>query len=230
MENMDATERNREQRARSRKFAGALSLLILGMTTAALAFLFARERTGEAATLAGVTAGVGVGVSLGALVVGWKHRPWDRRWQSEPAHGRRERLHRQRARQLWVLPIVTLLLLGQASRMMEGLGTGEIRLVDKIWILLPVLYAWVVVLITMGRDQSSLRNRRFLEDELTVLLRARALGAAFLVLMVGVTVALGLGLWRLDIGVLALPYALSAAGVTAGMRFAWLDREAGLDE
>lgn len=139
-------------------------------------------------------------------------------------------LHKQRARQLWVLPVVTLLLLGQASRVMVGLGTPHLRLVDTVWILMPVLYAWVVVLITMGRDQASLRNRQFLEDELTALFRARALGAAFMVLMVGATVALGLGLWRLDAGIMALPFALSAAAVTAGMRFAWLDREAGLDE
>lgn len=227
---MDEVERIREQRARTGKFLGALAVLAVGATMAVFAFLSARDLSGDDATAAGIVTGIGVGLSLGAVIMGWKSRPWDRRWQTEPAHGRRERLHRQRARQLWVLPVVTLLLLGQASRVMGGIEAGDLRLVDTVWILLPVLYAWVVVLITMGRDQNSRQNRRFLEDELTVLFRARALGAAFMVLMVGATVALMLGLWRLDVGVMALPFALSAAGVTAGMRFAWLDREAGQDE
>ena len=52
---------------------------------------------------------------------------------------------------------------------------------------------------------------------------------AFVVLMGGVTVALGLGLWRADYGVLALPYVLALGGASAGLRFAWLDREAGRD-
>lgn len=230
MVEMDEVERVQEQRARTGKFVAALAVFVLGATTTVLAFLYARGQGGVDGTAIGITAGIGVGLSLGAIIMAWKTRPWDRRWQSEPAHGRRERLHRQRARQLWLLPIVTLLLLGQASRYMTGLETGELRLIDTVWILLPVLYAWVVVLITMGRDLGSRRNRRFLEDELTVLLRARALGAAFMVLMAGATAALGLGLWRLDAGIMALPFALSAAGVTAGMRFAWLDREAGQDE
>jgi hypothetical protein len=48
--------------------------------------------------------------------------------------------------------------------------------------------------------------------------------------MAGTTIALGLGLWRLETGLIALPFALAAAGATAGLRFAWLDREAGRDD
>lgn len=48
-------------------------------------------------------------------------------------------------------------------------------------------------------------------------------------MMVGVTLTLGLGLWRPEMGVIALPLVLSAAGSTAAIRFVWLDREAGKD-
>jgi hypothetical protein len=60
-------------------------------------------------------------------------------------------------------------------------------------------------------------------------LRSRAIAAAFIVLMAGGTVAFGLGLWRTDLGIAALPFILSAAGATAGIRYAWLDREYGKD-
>ena len=59
---------------------------------------------------------------------------------------------------------------------------------------------------------------------------ARIVAAAgALALLGGVTVALGLGLWRAEYGVLALPYVLALGGASAGLRFAWLDREAGRD-
>jgi hypothetical protein len=47
--------------------------------------------------------------------------------------------------------------------------------------------------------------------------------------MTGLTVALGLGLWRPQYGIMALPYVLALGGASAGLRFAWLDREAGRD-
>jgi hypothetical protein len=196
----------------------------------ALGFVFGPGRDGPDATMAGVVAGVGVGLCLGAVIAAWKTRPSDRSWQTESPQSRRDRLQRQRARQLWLLPIVTLLMLAQAAWAVDDFGAAPRRAIDYVWICLPVLYAWAVALITMGLDQRSLKNRRFLEDELTLVLRARAMTAAFMVLMVGTTIALGLGLWRLEFGVMALPFALSAAGATAGIRFAWRDREAGRDE
>ena len=64
---------------------------------------------------------------------------------------------------------------------------------------------------------------------MTVAIRARAMTVAFFVLMTGATVALVLGLFRPTVGMMALTVALAAAGVTAGVRFAWLDREASKD-
>ena len=106
---------------------------------------------------------------------------------------------------------------------------GEGRLRDYLWILLPVLYAWVTASIAMGWDHNSRQNRRFLEDELTVVIRARAMTAAFWVLMAGATASLALFLVRPEFGAMGLLTALAAGGGTAGVRFAWLDREAGQD-
>lgn len=219
-------ERLSGARTRRSRFIGAAVVFVGGGFAAVSGFLLAEGRSGDAATAAGVLGGLGVGLCLAAVILAWKSRTWD---ASEPPQNRRERLHAQRARHLWLLPAVTLVLLAQAARTMYGLQDGQLRLIDHVWILLPVLYAWVVALTTMGRDHHSLQNRRFLEDELTLAFRARALGTAFLVLMIGTTVALCLGLWRWELGVMALPFALSAAGAAAGLRFAWLDREAGRD-
>jgi hypothetical protein len=38
------------------------------------------------------------------------------------------------------------------------------------------------------------------------------------------------GLWRPEVGILTLPFVLAAGGASAGLRFAWLFREAGRDE
>jgi hypothetical protein len=83
--------------------------------------------------------------------------------------------------------------------------------------------------LAMGWDGNSRKNRRYLEDELTEALRARAVVWAFGVLMAGGTVALCVGLWRPEMGVADLPFAMVAAGATAALRFALLDREAGRD-
>jgi hypothetical protein len=80
--------------------------------------------------------------------------------------------------------------------------------------------------IVMGWDWNTRQHRRFLDDELTQAMRAQAMMLAFAVLMAGVTVAMVLGMWRPAVGVAALPYVLAIGGATAGLRFAWLDREA----
>ena len=70
-----------------------------------------------------------------------------------------------------------------------------------------------------------------LEDELTVVIRARAMTAAFFTMMAGATVALALTLTlpHPAFGAIALLATIAGGGLTAGVRFAWLDREAGRD-
>lgn len=219
-------DRRDEPRARSRKYWGALLAMGLGGLMVGLGFSLGAERTGDAATGWGVLAGVGVGVALGGAILAWLSRPGAR---TETDTLKRDRLQAHRARQLWILPIVNIAFLVQSTTAIQDIleGTGSIG--DFITAPLPVLYAWVVALIAMGWDHQSRAQRRYMEDELTQALRARAIGAAFVVLLIGATVVFGLGLWRADLGVFAMPYALALAGATAGLRFAWLDREFGKD-
>ena len=211
---------------------GGIAIAVIG--AAALAngagFAVLVGADGDQATTAGVAAGVGFGfVVVGGLMAwcGRPGRPIDVVASGEGS--RRDKLQRARTRQLIIYPVLMLMFMVQAhSAMLRVLG-GDHNLGSCAQILLPVLYGWVIPVLVMGWDWHAKKNRRLLEDELTQAMRAQSMILAFVVLMGGVTVALGLGLWRTDYGVMALPYVLALGGASAGLRFAWLDREAGRD-
>ena len=226
---MDDGELRKEAKARRTKFANALAMIVLGAMMTGFGFVMGSQRTGDDATGWGVLAGVGVGLALGGAILAWILRPGANGWRTETEPLKRDRLQAQRARQLWIFPLVTLAFLMQSTLAVQDILAGEANFGDYISASLPVIYAWVVASITMGWDHQTRANKRFLEDELTTVLRARAIGAAFVVLMLGATIAFGLGLWRAELGIAAMPFVLSAAGAAAGIRFAWLDREFGKD-
>lgn len=226
---MDDRELDKEARARRGKFVAALATVGVGAIMAGAGFAVGSAKTGDDATSWGVLAGVGAGVAVGGAIIAWIKRPGATGWRTETEPLKRDRLQAQRARQLWIFPLVTLAFLVQSTLSMQDILAGRGSWADYLGAVLPVLYAWVVAAITLGWDHQSRVNKRFLEDELTGVLRARAVGAAFVVLMLGGTLAFGLGLWRAETGIAALPFVLAAAGATAGIRFAWLDREFGQD-
>ena len=226
MDDQDLVEAGR---ARLRKFRTGVVLAVLGALAVLTGFLLAQGRTGDAATGAGVLSGVGLSFLMVGAVLAWWTRPGDRRWMTEAPRTRRDRLQARRSGQLFIFPAVAVVFLALALRPVRDLAAGEGQLRDYLAILLPVLYAWVTAAIAMGWDHNSRQNRRFLEDELTLAIRARAMTAAFLVLMIGATLALALFLVRPGLGAIGLMVAIAAGGATAGVRFAWLDREAGQD-
>jgi len=177
---------------------------------------------GDAASAAGVAAGAGLVLGLAGLFMA------RRRDAGCAAHGdttRLDQLQKRRTRQLVIYPAIMLGLLAQSFGSLHACMVGEGRLVDVIRVLLPVLYGWITPLIVMGWDGVTLANRE-LDDELTQSMRARSMILAFVVLMAGATIALMLGLWNPAYGVTALPIVLAVGGAAAGLRFAWLDREA----
>lgn len=226
---MDEQALARMGRERLRKFRSAIALAVLGLMAAAVGFTIGQARTGDAATGWGVLAGVGASFVVVGIAMAWLNRPGDKRWMTEAPQGRRERLQAGRSRQLFLYPMVALVFLLIAVEPVRRVVVGEGLPRDYLSILLPVLYAWLTAAVAMGWDAYSRQNRRFLEDELSVVIRARAMVAAFLVLMTGATVSLALLLVRPDLGAVALLVSLAAAGSTAGARFAWLDHEAGRD-
>ncbi len=183
----------------------------------------------DEATWWGILAGIGFAVTFIGVIKIWMDLTIAAMAEDPGGAVKRERLQAQRAWLLWVYPLATVVLLVMAIRPLEAHLAGRGDLGDLWGICLPVLYAWIVPMFTLGWDGHSRQNRRFLDDELTQALRARALKAAFVVLMTGVTLAFVVGLARPDLGMAGMMIALAAGGATIGIRFTWLYGEAGRD-
>ncbi len=206
-----------------------LMLSGVGLLAMGAGFAGGQGREGDIATAWGALAGFGFALIIAGLVKVWIDREVQLEGDDPGGATKRERLQSQRSRMLWIFPVVAMIFLWQATLGAVEILAGRGEFGDYLGVVLPVLYSWVVAMIVMGWDGQARKNRRFIEDELVLVIRARAMTAAALVLMTGLTVAFGLGLWRADIGVLAVPFALTIGAATAGIRFAWLDREAGRD-
>lgn len=214
-----------EGRARRVKQRWATGLAVLGLLMAAGGVTLALTGLWVDDTTAGVITGLGFGLfALGGFIV-WMQRVGGPEHITGPG-AKRERMQAQRSVLLWTLPFVTAIFLFEGTRAVLTIQEGTGGMFDVLRAAVPVIYAWLAAAVTMGWDGNSRKHRKYLEDELTQALRARAVVWAFCVLMTGGTVALGLGLWRPEIGVAAIPFALVAAGATASLRFAWLEREA----
>ncbi|MDO9608967.1 MAG: hypothetical protein Q7J26_10615 [Brevundimonas sp.] len=232
MSNIDDQAIQRVKLERKRCWWTAIALAVVGAAAmvGGAGFAMVSGVEGDQATAAGVATGIGFALTLIGAIWAWSARPGQSIIVAASGEGaRRDKLERARTQQLVMLPVVLLLFMAQAHQAMGRILGGDHNLGAYVQVLLPVLYGWLIPLIVMGWDAHTRKNRRFLEDELTQLMRARSMILAFVVLMTGLTVALGLGLWRAQYGVMALPYVLALGGASAGLRFAWLDREAGRD-
>ncbi|MEQ7155075.1 hypothetical protein [Brevundimonas aurifodinae] len=218
----DDKDIEREVRLQARNFWISIGVMGLGGVLTGVGFAGGAERTGDAATGWGVLAGLGVGMAVCGAILSWLCRP-GRRVETEALT--RDRMQRQRVRLLALFSLVNIAFLMQATWAIADILEGTGSFGDYIAAPLPVLYAWVVALTTLGLDHQSRTHRKFLEDELTQLLRSRAVTAAFLVLMGAMTMVFGLSLWRPELATYGVLYGLTAAGATAGLRFVWLDRE-----
>lgn len=230
---MDFKERKRLKAledGRIRRWQWAYLLVVVGVAVAACGFTYVVGRVGHYAMALGVMAVGGVGMVVVGAVLGWKNRPGHAADLLAEAQGdHRDRVQNGRVRQLLAFPALMLVFLGQAFGAVEAVAKGQAEFHHYLQILVPVLYGWLIPMIVMGWTGQGRQQRKYLEDELTASMRARSMILAFVVLMAGGTLALGLGLWRPVLGVIAMPFVLAAGGATAGLRFVWLDRKAGGD-
>lgn len=174
-------------------------------------------------------AGIGAGVSIGLMILGlvgiWRGRSERAAGRSLPTSAR-DRAIRDRAWMASFIPF-SMIVFGGLSVMAIGdlqAGTGDIG--DGLMVGVGLLYGWLGPLIIMGWDGKSLKNRRLLEDELTRHHRARAVIPGFIALLSLMTGLVVIGLWRADLAVRLGPLAISVAGAAATLRFAHLERQA----
>lgn len=212
----------------------AIGLTVLGVGLCLLGFAgnYGLRPADDAATWWGILAGIGFATTFIGVIKIWLDLSVAAMAEDPGGAMKRERLQAQRAYQLFLFPVMTVVLLvASVDPLLAFLSDGPagLGLSDVSRIGVPVLYAWIVPMIVMGLDAYSRKNRRFLEDELSQSFRARAVATGFVVLMIGTTAAFGLGLVKPELGVAAMLFALTTGGAATGVRFAWLYREAGKD-
>lgn len=222
----DQGEAKRALNDRARRYGWGLVLTAVGVVVCVAGFVVGDGRTGDAATAAGVLAGIGFAIMVVGLILAAWHHPSRSQQIGERAQTKRDRLQAERSRMLWTFPLIGMALLGLAFEAARDIQIEGPSLIAVLRLGVPVLYAWLVVLMVLGWDNYSVTNKRFLDDELTRVFRAQALKAGFVALMAGITLTLGLMIWRPEAGLMAIIVALMAGAATAGFRFAWLDREA----
>lgn len=232
-------EQRREGRFKTSWFIVGIGLAIAGVglivgadgiDTGGLSDWAARTAGGMENLSAGMLA-LGVAILILGMLMALFNRPGEAsRRPAEQVPGQAEKAQRDRA---YLLAIIPLTMLFFASRAVPGVGRmvdGTADSIDKMYLGVALLYAWLGPLIVMGWDGGSRRNRKYLEDELSRHIRARSITFAFFVLLTGTSGALALAIWNPVWAVQALPLVLAGAGAAASLRFAWLDRQAGRDD
>jgi hypothetical protein len=210
------------QRLGARVFKPALVIALVGAMSGLVGWL--ANRRGEVVigdglmTAAGVVTGIGVTAALFA----WAgHRAGLR---LEATSGRREREQAARVWQLTVLPLAMLVMTAAATVAAAEIVQGTAERLEWITAAVPALYAQLLPVMVMNWDAQARKLKKYLDDELIRSMQARAIIAAFFVLLVGTCGLYLTGLWRPDWAVIAAPAVLWAAASTASLRFALLSR------
>lgn len=139
----------------------------------------------------------------------------------------RDRVQRQRAHSMAILPISGGYLTVMSVKAAWGVVTGEVDSLDYLMVVMGPMVAGVMLLMVAGLDNpGDKKMKRLLEDELTLSFRRRALATALGVATIGMVVVFAIGLWRSAAAVAALPALLYLTGTAAVLRYWWLDREA----
>lgn len=210
------------QKLGARIFKPALVLALVGAMTGIVGWL--ANRRGDVVLGDGImtAAGVATGIGVTAALFSWAGHRAGRRL--EPGSGRREREQAARVWQLTLLPLAMLMMTVAATVAAERIVHGAAEGLEWATAAVPALYAVLLPVMVMNWDAHARKMRKYLDDELIRAMQARAIIAAFFVLMAGACGVYLLGLWKADWAVIAMPAVLWAAASTASLRFAMLSR------
>jgi len=174
-----------------------------------------------------VAAAGGVAMLVGAILA-WFSKPGQDRRRLDAIMTYRDRVQRNRTIQLFTMSLVVLIegimIIGFSDDLLAGRVSEAV-----VPLLMAVTVSWIIVMTVMEWDGGSRKVKKFLDDELSRHIRARATGLAFIVLMAGATLALAASVWAPNWTPLVLAFSLLASAGAAALRFALLDREASGD-
>ena len=141
--------------------------------------------------------------------------------------GYRDMLQKKRAVSMALMPLTSLYLVYQGTLGAWNIANGQSDQSDWIMAGLSPLIGVFLLSMVAGLDNpGDQKMKRLLEDELTLSFRRDALNVALAVAMIGLIVVFGLGLWRAEAAVAALPGLMFVTASAAGLRYWQLDRRA----
>jgi hypothetical protein len=213
------------ERRRRRRHGFALVVFILGLVGIAAPVM--HEEGPHAQWIVAVAAAGGVAMLVGAILA-WVSKPSEDRRRLDAVMTYRDRVQRNRTIQLFTMSLVVLIdvimIIGFSGHLLAG-RVGE----AVVPLLMAVTLSWTIIMTVMEWDGGSRKMKKFLDDELSRHIRARATSLAFIVLMAGATLALAASVWAPKWTPLVLAFSLLASAGAAALRFALLDREASGD-
>lgn len=230
---MDDQER-RDLRSRERRRTQRLAICA-GLGGAGLALLvtgllvmeewLANPETGR--LIGGVTMAAGVVAIIASAFFARRFLPNADTYRLQTGSAYRDRVQRQRAHSMALMPITGAYLAFMSVKAGWGLASGAPGGVDYLMVAVGPMVAGLMLLMVAGLDNPrDKRMKRLLEDELTLSFRHRALATALGVAAVGMIGVFALGLWRPAAAVAALPALLYVTATAAVFRYYLLDREA----
>jgi hypothetical protein len=213
------------ERRRRRRHGFALLVFMLGII--GIGALALGEDGPDPQWAVAVAASGGVAMLVGAILA-WISKPGEDRRRLDAIMTYRDRVQRNRTTQLFTMSLMVLvegiMIVGFSDDLLAGRVNEAVAP-----LLIVVTFSWLIVMTVMEWDGGSRKMKKFLDDELSRHIRARATGLAFIVLMGGATLALAASVWAPNWTPLVLAFSLLASAGAAALRFALLDREASGD-
>lgn len=223
LEQAQRNERRRKQRLWMVSAWGGL-----GAAAFVGGLVYAKTDGGWATTIGGLVTVGGLAAIIISFARAGRYMPDGDTIRVENAKGGyRDEVQRQWAVKLAVMPLTSLYLVYRGTLGAWNIASGQGDKLDWYMIgLSPVISVLLLVMVAGLDNPGDKKMKRLLEDELTLSFRRDALNAALAVAMVGLIVVFGLGLWRPEAAVAALPGLMFVTASAAGLRYWQLDRRA----
>ena len=223
LEKARANERHRTQRLWLAAAAGGLGLTVL--PCAGLLWDTGWPLGEPLAVILGIA---GVGVVVASVAWAGRYMPNGDTIRVENARGGyRDMVQKKRAVSMALMPLTSLYLFYLSTLGAWNIANGQADTQDwSMAGLSPMISLFLLSMVAGLDNPGDKKIKRLLEDELTLSFRRDALNAALGVAMIGLLVVFGLGLWRPEAAVAALPGLMFVTASAAGLRYWQLDRRA----
>ena len=216
------------ERRRVRRLRMVAALGGMGATAGVLGLVLAGNGEGWASAAGVVLALAGLGAAVASFPLAGRYLPDGDTIRVENARGGyRDMVQKKRAVSMALMPLTSLFLVYRGTLGAWNIASGQGERLDWMMVGLSPMISIVLLMMVAGLDnRGDKKMKRLLEDELTLSFRRDALNAALAAAMVGLLVVFGLGLWRAEAAVAALPGLMFVTASAAGLRYWQLDRRA----